>query len=137
MERQGFIIAAGIIFVLMASGCIQDGEDDGKINVTNETLFIEIGDTIPEAECSERGIEGNVIIIHKTGCPACAATLPKLRELETELGMAFEYYDAAVTSELNSLMEKYNILPYHVPSVIINCIVYGPKEKEEYRSLLG
>ncbi len=87
------------------------------------------GSTVPAATCAKLP---KVVAIHREGCPACSVAIPRLEELEQELGMEFKYYDLAVTQDAQEVKDL-NLIVQFVPSVIINCKVYiGVRTKEQY-----
>ena len=122
------LLVITLMIIALFSGCTSND---------NDTIFVKIGDAIPQDTCSFKGLDGMVIVLHQTGCPACSRVLPLLEELESELDMEFEYYNLAVDDDFNELKEKYDLLPTHTPTVIIGCVAYGSMEKEGYRKLLG
>lgn len=115
-----------IAVVLLVSGCTSPG---------NGTIYIDIGDVIPDVNCTAMGINDRVLVIHKTGCPACDVALPRLREVEQELGMSFEYINTVEARGLERL-EELKIMPYRVPTVLIKCKAYAVKTKDEYKALI-
>ncbi|MFQ6020606.1 MAG: hypothetical protein ACE5J4_01135 [Candidatus Aenigmatarchaeota archaeon] len=108
-----------------------------NINVSNDVITIDkTGVIIPDDVCSYRGIKNNVIVIYKTGCGACAIAVPILEELDNELDVNFEFYDLAVQEGRNKV-DELKIIPYYVPTVIINCKAYvGLFTKEQYKSFI-
>lgn len=101
----------------------------------NRDVLLEDGMIIPETRC--KAIP-EVCVIHGAGCPACAIALPRLKELEQELGMNFSYYDLAIADERQKVLSL-GIIPKAIPTVVIRCKVYvGVRSKEEYKgALLG
>ncbi len=118
-----------IAMMVLISGCISPG------NGNNETIYIDIGDVIPDAVCTARVIKDRVLVIHKTGCMACDVALPRLREVEQELGMNFEYINT-VEAEGFERLEELKIMPYRVPTVLIKCKAYAVLTKDEYKALI-
>lgn len=118
------IIGAGILFILPS--------DD---NNNNGVYTIQKSGIIPNDVCINAGIKNSMIVIHKTGCPACQEVLPFLYELETEMGLTFEYINIA-TPEAQRLTEM-GIMPYYVPTVILGCNAYvGSHSKEQYKGFI-
>ena len=110
------------ILLLVLSGCVEI-----------ETIVVRDGDVLPAKICN--GLD-NVIVIHKTGCPACAIAVPKLEELEEELDKEFVYYNTAIEKERNDLLAL-NFVPSHVPTIIVDCKVYsGILDKGRYKELI-
>ncbi|MEM4152534.1 MAG: hypothetical protein QXK80_00215 [Candidatus Pacearchaeota archaeon] len=77
-----------------------------------------------------------IMIIHMTGCSACAIAVPRLQELERELNLSFSYYDLAIEKDKEAVLNL-NLIPEAVPTVIIDCKTYvGVKSKEEYKNAI-
>ncbi|MEM2955031.1 MAG: hypothetical protein QW625_03735 [Candidatus Nanoarchaeia archaeon] len=120
------LIIAIIIIVLLIILIKQPQTPSDKITLKD-------GITLPQANCAQLG---KVTVIHATGCGACAMTIPKLKELEDELNMTFNYYDLTIEQEKQAILD-YGLIPEAVPTVIINCKVYvGFRNKEEFRKLI-
>jgi len=103
------------------------------INQKASSLILVDGVVVPSNICSKIP---EVVVIYKNGCPACAVAVPRLQELEQELGKNFKYYDLSITSDAQEVKEK-GLLVQFVPSVIIKCKVYvGVRNKEEYKSAI-
>jgi glutaredoxin len=117
------LIALAIaIFIILIIVFLSKTEGNG--------IYLNDGSTLPQDVCQKLG---KVTIIHEAGCSACAIALPRLRELEQEMNMSFDYYDIVIDNDKNKLLSL-NLMPRAVPTIIINCKVYvGVREKEEYR----
>ena len=113
--------------VVLVSGCTSPD---------NGTIYIDIGDVIPDAACAARGINDRVLVIHKTGCTACDIAVPRLREAEQELNMSFEYINTVEAGGIERL-EDLKIMPYWTPTVLIKCKAYAVKTKDEYKTLIA
>lgn len=97
-------------------------------------VYVGDGDNVPNDACDIIG--DKVLVVTKTGCPACAKIEPILKEIESEVNLEFEYVNTAKTPQRDKLLEM-GFIPIYVPSVIINCKVHsGALEKEEYLELL-
>jgi len=104
-----------------------------ETNVTINNSYIVVDKNGPISDCNLTG----VTIIHKEGCPACEIVLPILEEIESENNLNFEYIDLA-THDGRNRMYEIGIVPYYVPTTIINCNAYiGVYTKEEYEQALG
>jgi thiol-disulfide isomerase/thioredoxin len=116
-----------IIFILLLvlSGCVDTDIDT--------PLIVEDGDVLPPEICENLD---QVIVIKKTGCPACAIAIPKLEALEIENNWEFVYYNTAIEKERNELLSL-GFAPRYVPTIIVDCKVYaGALEKEKYKELI-
>ena len=112
-----------LVILLFLSGCVE---------VETPTI-VKNGDVLPENICKNLD---NVIVIEKTGCPACATALPRLEQLEEELGKEFLYLNTAIDKERTELLAL-GFVPTHVPAVVINCKVYtGALSKNKYKELI-
>lgn len=117
-----------LVLLLLLSGCA------GLTDLEVETpIVIDEGIVLPENICKSLN---EPIIIHKTGCPACAVAIPIIQELEKELGKEFIYYNVAVEEERNELMAL-GFVPRYVPTIVVDCKVHtGALSREEFRELL-
>jgi thiol-disulfide isomerase/thioredoxin len=114
------VVAAVIVAVVLTSNANPNGSTILKDGITLKNPYF----------------SDKVIIIHKTGCPSCAAALPVLREIEQENNLTFYYYDVYIQSQLAEVT-KLNIIPEYVPTVIIYGKVYvGAKTKEQYEAII-
>ncbi len=113
-----------ILVLTVISGC------------TNETdiFYIDTGDIIPNELCYP-DIQDKVIVFHSTHCPACKVTLPKLQLAEARTGVDFEYIEVDTEDGIERIKEL-KISPYGVPTVVINCVVYGIMDQEEYEDII-
>ena len=113
-----------------------DNETNGTEFVEVPTLYISESGNISRDICSAKGIEGEVIIFHSSGCGACGIAIPRMEELELELGLDFEFIKLAVPEE-NERMQELKIFPSFVPTVIIGCqVLVGVQPKETYKRVL-
>ena len=115
----------------------QNGSTNSTELVETPTVQITTSMNISRDICTAKGIEGKVLGIHQTGCPACAAAMPILEELEAEFtDIGFEYFNLAVPEE-NQRLKDLGINPYYVPVAIIDCqALVGVRSKETYQGLL-
>ncbi|GAJ24394.1 unnamed protein product, partial [marine sediment metagenome] len=96
-------------------------------------IYVNDGDVLSDDLC--KGLD-KVVVVEKTGCPACAVAVPRLEELEKELGKEFVYINVAIEEERNELL-LLGFVPRYVPTVVIDCVVYGGAlEKERYKELI-
>lgn len=96
-------------------------------------IILTDGSNVPPSNCLKIP---EVVIIEKQGCPACAIAVPRLEELEKELGKEFKYYDLSVIEEAQQVKEL-GLIAQFVPTVVIKCKVFvGVKTKEEYKEAL-
>lgn len=115
------ILAVFLLFFL--SGCVD----------VESPLIVEDGDVLPYNICNKLD---EVLVISKTGCPACAVAVPILEELEEEIGEEFLHLNMAVDEDRNKLL-GYGFVSKYVPTVIVDCKVYaGALEKERYRTII-
>ncbi len=114
-------ILVGLLFLL--AGCVE----------VETPLIMEDGDVLPNNICSKLD---KVIVIEKTGCPACTIALPRLEELEKENNWKFDYYNIAVEEERNKLLSL-GFVSRYVPTLIADCKIYsGVLEKEKYKEII-
>ena len=116
-------IIFGLILLLILSGCVN----------VDTPIIVKDGDVLPSDICNKLD---KVVVVEKTGCPACAVAIPKLEALEQELGKEFVYYDVAIEDERNELLSL-GFAPSHVPAVVVDCKVHiGALSKEKYREII-
>lgn len=112
-----------MVLLVLLAGCVE----------IKSPLILDDRNVLPQEIC--KNING-IIVMHKTGCPACAVALPRLEELEKEVDKQFKYYNLAVEKERNELMAL-GFIPRYVPTIIVDCKVYsGALEKEEYGEII-
>ncbi|MFQ6032692.1 MAG: hypothetical protein ACE5K2_07200, partial [Candidatus Zixiibacteriota bacterium] len=147
------ILGICLILVVAVSLCTAPNDVpptpmDNETNVTgpptNTTTLVEVptvyvsesGDVSPEA-CAARGIDGKVLVMHQTGCPACARAVPLLEELETEFtGIEFEFLNLA-EPEGRDRFQELDIVIYYVPVAIIDChALVGAHPKDTYKAFI-
>lgn len=117
-----------VVLLLIFSGCIPD-----NIDIVTPVIVSD-GDVLSQDLCENLD---TVVIIEKTGCPACAMAIPRLEVLEEELGLEFDYYDTAVAEERTALLTL-GFVPTHVPTIVVDCKVYGGAlSKEKYKELIS
>jgi thiol-disulfide isomerase/thioredoxin len=117
-----------VVLLLILSGCIPDGVD------VITPVIVSDGDVLSEELCKNLDA---VVVIEKTGCPACAMAIPRLEALEEELGLEFDYYNTAIDKERTALLAL-GFVPTHVPTIIVDCNVYaGALSKEKYEELIS
>ncbi|MGB9708273.1 MAG: hypothetical protein ACPLXC_03065 [Candidatus Pacearchaeota archaeon] len=99
----------------------------------NEEIILKDGIILAPETCD---LLPKVTVIHQAGCSACAIAVPRLQELEQELNQKFQYYDLAIDTERQKIL-NFGLIPQAVPTVIINCKTYvGVRSKEEYLNLI-
>lgn len=138
MKKLHYAIIILIILVIISGFYIAFPPLTPTNNISDSSngniIIINDGDIIQD--CSQRGIEGKVLVIHRRGCSACAIAVPRLQELESELNMNFDFYDLVIDQDKENLLEI-GTVPLYVPTVIIDCEVHvGVLTKEEYKSLI-
>jgi thiol-disulfide isomerase/thioredoxin len=125
-----------IVSILLVSFCISSTNDNNTTNNTQDFILLKDGDTINDDICIVRGIKNKILVFHETGCGACAIAIPRLKEIENELNMTFEYIDLATKEGVNKVQEL-KIAPYAVPTIIVNCKAYtGVRSKDEYKQII-
>jgi len=131
MKKAGLLILpVMIVLVVIGSGCLsQPRPTEGDIVLTD-------GITLSPADCSVRGLQDKVLVIHSPNCPACRQALPLLEELQNETGVEFEYIDITTDAGLKRV-DQLNITSEYIPDVIAKCKVsVGYKSKEEFRDMI-
>lgn len=120
------LVIAIIIIVLLIILIKQPQTPPDKITLKD-------GITLPQLNCAQ--LE-KVTVIHATGCSACAIAVLRLRELEQELNLSFNYYDLVIEQDKETIL-NFGLIPQAVPTVITNCKVYvGVRSKEEYKEAI-
>ena len=132
MKNNILLVLFVCMSVVLVSGCTQSHDSNTQ---TNETIVLSDDMILDDAVCAARGIRNEVVAFYSPGCPACAVAIPRLKEIEKELNMTFEYVD--VSSGQERILEL-GLVPAKIPTVIIDCRVYvGTRTKEEYRNLIA
>lgn len=97
-------------------------------------LIVNDGDILPNKICNN--LDNNVLIIHETGCSACAVAVPRIRMVEKELRKTYQYIDLAIPKDRDYLLNK-SFTTLKIPTLIVDCKVYiGTKTDEVYKSIL-
>ena len=118
-----------MLLVVVISGCT-----DG--NHTDHNIYINKGDIIPRDVCDAKGITDKVIVFYSSTCPVCKTTIPRLQLAESRTeGVEFEYI-LLDSEEGKARMQELEIVPYYVPTVIINCRAYGSMSQMEYEEII-
>lgn len=131
MKLYTKIIIGFVIFMLIATMIYFFSK---KID-SNSVVIVNDQEMIPEKACNE--IKDEILVIIKTGCPACAKAEPILKEIEEEKNLKFIYINTAIEEQRSELI-KLGFVPEGVPAFIVNCKVHlGALSKEKYLELLG
>ncbi|UCD20594.1 MAG: hypothetical protein JSW08_02335 [archaeon] len=113
MKKVGFVLILAVIcLAVVLNGCG---------NGNNELLIIRDQMDIPADKCS---LMDDYLIIYETGCLHCEKVLPRLAQVEDELGMEFVEYNLAIEADYNKVTQDWEVLPQGVPAVIIGCKAY-------------
>jgi len=105
-------------------------------NIDLELLVLDKEGRITLDACSERGLSGKIIVLESEHCSACKIVVPRLQELEIELGKEIIYLDLSKDEDRNRAKE-FKILPKWTPTVLINCnVLIGAYPKEKYKELI-
>lgn len=116
-----------LLLVLLALTACNGSADEGLI----------AGDgSFSEAFCSEKGLEGQYIMIGSAYCGHCIETKPIFEEACTESGKDCVVLDISTTEGLDA-MNNFGISIMYTPTFILDCDYYvGAKLKEDYLELL-
>ena len=100
----------------------------------SDIALVNDGDVLPDKICEN--LESNVVIIHETGCSACAVSLPRIRGIEKTLRKTYQYVDLAIPQERDYMLNK-SFTVLHVPTLFVNCKAYvGTKTDKEFMDIL-
>ena len=138
---QKIIIGVIILFVIVIGIYITNSTPEPTevdINNMNNIDFITLDGemTIAQNLCQERNIDDKIIVMESKYCSACRIVVPRLKEIEEELGKEFIFLDLSQECDRNTLSE-FKIIPRYTPTVLIGCDVYiGVKSKETYEKLI-
>lgn len=141
-----YILLAFIALIMVTSMCVTPPEHAN--NFTNSTgnstevvqtpdIYVQESMDIQADICSAKGIDGKVLIIHKTGCPACAVAVPRVEALLEEFpDIEAEILDLADSGDVER-MKEIGVIPYYVPTIVIDCYaMVGVHSEEEYMPYL-
>lgn len=100
----------------------------------SDLVLLSDGDVLPKNICEN--LDNNVIIVHETGCSACAVSLPRIRGIEKTLRKTYQYIDLAIPQERDYMLNKsFSVL--HIPTLIVDCKAYvGTKTDKEFMDIL-
>ena len=132
MKTEKTIIAILLLAtIFLFSACQNTPEPENNSTITDYILDKE--STLSESQCTARGLQDKILVIHAEHCGACKVAVPILQKLEEELDMTFEYYDLDVNSDRQA-MGEYNIIPHYTPTVLFGCkVTIGAKSESAYR----
>lgn len=103
---------------------LQEAAEEAASGIAMQPLVIDGPMEISTVQCSLRGLEGKVVVIHAPGCAECPHVIDKIEEYERELGTPVEYIDQEEDSaRLSALMITVPDKVY-LPAVIIDCGIY-------------
>jgi thiol-disulfide isomerase/thioredoxin len=127
--KLGVLLLISVLASVVVSGCVSNGGDNGEITMISDGMAID------SAVCTEKGIEGKVVVFHSPTCPACRQTVPVLEDIEeNETDAEFVFIDLSTEREK---AEELGLIPTHIPTVIIKCGVHtGYKNKEDFLELI-
>ncbi|KPJ55245.1 hypothetical protein AMJ49_07180 [Parcubacteria bacterium DG_74_2] len=101
-----------------------------------ESLLLDKEGMIGSKECSERNLSDKIILLESEYCSACKIVIPRLQELEKELGVEIIYLDLS-KEENQSRAKEFKIWPKWTPTVLIGCnVLIGAHPKEKYKEVI-
>ena len=138
-----FVFLALMVFVSMCvtppepADNFTNSSGNGTEIVETPTIYIQESTEISRDICAAKGLEGKVLVIHRTGCGACAIAVPILEELEAEFpDVEFEFLNTVVEEDGERMVEI-GVIPYYVPTTVLDChALIGAQSKETYQELL-
>ena len=138
---QKIIIGVVILFAIVVgiyATKLTPEPTEVDINNTNNIDFITLDGEMSIAQnlCQDRNLDDKIIVIESKYCSACRILVPRLKEIEEELGKEFIFLDLSQECDRNRLSE-FKIMPRFTPTILIGCDVYiGVKPKETYKRLI-
>jgi len=114
MKKAWIVLIVILLLAGFLAGC-------GNNNGNSELLILKNGETISENRCM--GLD-NYFVIYETGCPHCGKVLPRLDQVEEDLGIEVIRYNLVVQEDFEKITQIWKILPEGVPAVVINCKIY-------------
>jgi thiol-disulfide isomerase/thioredoxin len=133
-----FVVSA----IVIAAGCITPPDvDPSGVNVTDNSSgigLIEISEEIliEPGLCVERGLQDKVVVMESKYCGACRVAVPRLEEIEEELGASFIYLDLSESEDLET-MKSFGVIPRYTPTTIIGCrVMIGAYDKEGFKNVI-
>lgn len=148
--RQYILVCLAIVLMASISMCTHTGNGinpepsptnftppSNNYNGLAETVVIipAGGGEIARDVCEAKGIDRSVIALYMAGCPACAITIPRLREV-TDIDVEFEFLDFAAQEDQERINEL-KLYPEKIPTVVIGCVSYvGVWSAGDYRKLI-
>ena len=135
MKKKLLIILIFIIIILLL-WCQKQGNSLQTQNNTLETFTILNDGEFNPAECSQRGLDGLIIMLESEYCGHCKTTLPDFQEACEESGVTPIILDVSIT-EHRDQMKSYGLEIQYTPTFIFNCKYFvGAKTKEKYLNLI-
>ncbi|MCK4520664.1 hypothetical protein KAT95_02230 [Candidatus Parcubacteria bacterium] len=146
MKKNTIIIFGfGIIIIAIIAGYLvyakqnpspspSPAPDQNKVNL--ELFVLDKEGRIALDACLERGLSDKIILLESKHCSACKIVVPRLQELEMELGKEIIYLDLSKEEDRNRAKE-FKIWPKWTPTVLIGCDVFiGAYSKEKYKEAI-
>ncbi len=126
-----------IIITVIAGYLIYTNQNPNDHNGADlETLVLDKEGGIDLDACLERGLADKIIVLESEYCSACKIVVPRLQEIERELGKEIIYLDLSKENDQNRAKE-FKIWPKWTPTVLISCDVFiGAYSKEKYKEAI-
>ena len=139
------IFCFGIVIIAITAGYLvyanQNPNPDpnpnpNQNNIDLELLVLDKEGRITLDACSERGLSDKIIVLESKYCSACKVVVPRLQEIETELGKEIIYLDL-YKEEDKITAKEFKIWPKWTPTVLIGCdVLIGSYSKEKYKEAI-
>ncbi|MCK4453938.1 hypothetical protein KAU51_01140 [Candidatus Parcubacteria bacterium] len=137
------IFCFGIVIIAIVAGYLvyanqnpspSPAPNQNKVNL--ELLVLDREGRISLDACSERGLSNKIILLESKHCRACKVVVPRLQEIERELGPEIIYLDLSKEEDRNRAKE-FKIWPKWTPTVLIGCdVLIGAYSKEKYKEVI-
>ncbi|MGB2762651.1 MAG: thioredoxin family protein [Minisyncoccales bacterium] len=127
------IFGFGIVIVAIVAGYLVYANQN-KVNL--ELLVLDKEGRISLDACLERGLSDKIIVLESTYCSACKIVIPRLEELEKELGVEIIYLNLSEKDDQDRAKE-FKIWPKWTPTVLIGGeVLIGAYSKEKYKEVI-
>jgi thiol-disulfide isomerase/thioredoxin len=133
----GFTIILFAIILLAATQKQLEVTTVGNNISAPGVILLSTDGTIPTEECIERNLTDKVIMIESRYCGACRVAVPRVKEVEEELGESFIFLDLSKSGDWKA-MESFGIRVQYTPTLLVGCDVHiGAYPKEQYKTWIG
>ena len=145
MRPRTALIALTLLITVLLSACTEKQaviqtpagiQYSAQEKAISQPLIITKEGPIDQAACTARGLDKQIVVLHKEGCPACKQVVPILHQIETETNIQFNFIDIKAPEGIAEL-NRMNLNTAWTPTLIVDCYAYiNVRSKENYAQII-